>query len=200
VAIERGDWSTAEAFTARALTIVHDAHLEDYLSTIVVLAVAARIAAHRGDVVLAKQYVTRASRLRPLCTYAFPPSAHLLLQLGHAYLELGDAAGARTVLGQVREILQLRPDLGIVPEQADKLQSTLDMIRKGVVGASSLTTAELRLLPFLATHLSYPDIGERMYVSRHTVKSHAMAVFRKLGVSSRREAIERASEIGLLGV
>jgi LuxR family maltose regulon positive regulatory protein len=173
VAIERGDWSTAEAFTARALTIVHDAHLEDYLSTIVVLAVAARIAAHRGDVVLAKHYVTRASRLRPLCTYAFPPSAHLLLQLGHAYLELGDAAGARTVLGQVREILQLRPDLGIVPEQADKLQSTLDMIRKGVVGASSLTTAELRLLPFLATHLSYPDIGERMYVSRHTVKARA---------------------------
>jgi LuxR family maltose regulon positive regulatory protein len=200
VAIERGDWSAAEAFTARAFTIVNQAHLENYLATIGAYAVAARIAAHRGDVELAKQHVMRASRLRPLCTYAFPPSAHLLLQLGHAYLELFDTAGARTVLGQVREILQLRPDVGVVGEQADALQSMLDAIRKGVVGASSLTTAELRLLPFLATHLSYPDIGERMYVSRHTVKSHAMAVFRKLGVSSRREAIERANEIGLLGV
>jgi LuxR family maltose regulon positive regulatory protein len=199
VAIGHGNWKTAEGFAARALTIVEDAHLEDYLSTIVVHAVAARIAGHRGDVVLAKQHLTRASRLRPLCTYAFPPSAQLLLELGHAYLELGDDAGARTVLRQVSDILQVRPDLGVVPEQAATLQRMLDVIRKGAVGASSLTTAELRLLPYLATHLSYPDIGERMYVSRHTVKSHAMALFRKLGVSSRREAIERANEIGLLG-
>jgi LuxR family maltose regulon positive regulatory protein len=200
VAIERGDWIAADAFTAQALTIVTDAHLEEYLATIGIYAVAARIAAHHGDIELAKQHVTRASRLRPLCTYAFPASAHLLVQLGHAYLELGDTAGARTVLGQVSEILQLRPDLGVVPGRADKLQTMVDAIRTDVVGTSSLTTAELRLLPFLATHLSYPDIGERMFVSRHTVKSHAMAVFRKLGVSSRREAIERANEIGLLGV
>ena len=60
----------------------------------------------------------------------------------------------------------------------------LDTIRVGAVGASSLTAAELRLLPLLATHLSYRDIGERLFVSRNTVKSEAVSLFRKLGVSS----------------
>jgi LuxR family maltose regulon positive regulatory protein len=67
------------------------------------------------------------------------------------------------------------------------------------VGATSLTTAELRLIPLLSTHLSFPEIGERLHVSRHTVKTQAMSVYRKLGVSSRSGAIERAHEVGLLG-
>jgi LuxR family transcriptional regulator, maltose regulon positive regulatory protein len=198
VAIQHGDWHGADSFAAQAQTMAATAHLDDYISTIVVHAVSARTAAHRGDLTAAHDHVTRAIGLRPLCTPAFPLSAQFLLQLGHACLELADPAGARAVLRQVRDILQLRPDLGVVPKQADELQRMLDTIREGTVGASSLTTTELRLLPFLATHLSYPDIAERMYVSRHTVKSHAMAVLRKLGVSSRREAIERAREIGLL--
>jgi LuxR family maltose regulon positive regulatory protein len=61
-----------------------------------------------------------------------------------------------------------------------------------------LTTAELRLLPLLATHLSFREIGNRLFVSRNTVKTQAISVYRKLGVSSRSEAIERATEIGLL--
>jgi LuxR family maltose regulon positive regulatory protein len=57
----------------------------------------------------------------------------------------------------------------------------------------------LRLLPLLATHLSYRDIGERLHVSRNTVKSEVTSVFRKLGVTSRREAVETAEQTGLLG-
>ena len=45
-------------------------------------------------------------------------------------------------------------------------------MRAEAPGASTLTEAELRLLPYLATHLSFREIGERLYVSRHTVKSH----------------------------
>ena len=40
------------------------------------------------------------------------------------------------------------------------------------------------MLPYLATHLSFREIGERLYISRHTVKSQVMAVYRKLSVSS----------------
>ena len=47
-----------------------------------------------------------------------------------------------------------------------------------------MTAAELRLLPYLATHLSFPEIGQRLHLSRHTVKSHAMAIYRKLNVTS----------------
>jgi LuxR family maltose regulon positive regulatory protein len=64
--------------------------------------------------------------------------------------------------------------------------------------AMSLTAAELRLLPYLATHLTFPGIGERLFISRNTVKSEAVAIYRKLGVSSRSDAIERAIEVGLL--
>ena len=62
----------------------------------------------------------------------------------------------------------------------------------------SLTGAELRLLPYLATHLTFPEIAGRLFISRNTVKSEAVAIYRKFGVSSRSEAIERAIEVGLL--
>jgi len=65
-------------------------------------------------------------------------------------------------------------------------------------GGSGLTPAELRLLPLLSTHLSFREIGERLFVSRNTIKTQAISVYRKLGVSSRTQAIDRAVELGLL--
>ena len=66
------------------------------------------------------------------------------------------------------------------------------------MGASSLTAAELRLLPLLRTHLTFREIAERLYVSRNTVKTQAISIYRKFGVSSRSEAIDRVDELGLL--
>ena len=195
LAIERRDWAAAADLAGEGVTLVEELHLGGYLQAIVVYATAARVAAHRGEVVTAKHYAALASRLRPVCTTAVPLSAHFLLQLAHAYLELADPAGARTVLRQVRDILRLRPDLGTVARRADELEQMLDTIRVGAVGASSLTAAELRLLPLLATHLSYRDIGERLFLSRNTVKSEAVSLFRKLGVSSRGDAVTKAEEI-----
>ena len=71
-------------------------------------------------------------------------------------------------------------------------------MRADAPGASTLTEAELRVLPYLATHLSFREIGERLYISRHTVKSQVMAVYRKLNVSRRHDAVERARALGLL--
>src|SRR5262245_22405947 len=62
----------------------------------------------------------------------------------------------------------------------------------------SLTDAELRLLPLLATHLTFREIGARLYISRNTVKTEAISIYRKLGASSRSEAINRAIELDLL--
>jgi LuxR family transcriptional regulator, maltose regulon positive regulatory protein len=64
--------------------------------------------------------------------------------------------------------------------------------------AMSLTGAEIRLLPYLATHLTYPEIGQRLYLSQHTVKSEALSLYRKLSASSRSTAIKRAVDVGLL--
>jgi LuxR family maltose regulon positive regulatory protein len=67
-----------------------------------------------------------------------------------------------------------------------------------VPGASSLTGAELRVLPMLATHLSFPEIGADLFLSPHTVKSQAMSIYRKLGASSRSQAVARSRDLGLL--
>jgi ATP/maltotriose-dependent transcriptional regulator MalT len=64
--------------------------------------------------------------------------------------------------------------------------------------APNLTGAELRLLPLLATHLSFPEIGKELFLSPNTVKSQAISIYRKLGVSSRREAVAGARKCGLL--
>jgi LuxR family maltose regulon positive regulatory protein len=61
-----------------------------------------------------------------------------------------------------------------------------------------LTPAELRVLPYLPTHLTADKIAERLFLSGHTVKTEIKAVYRKLGVSSRNDAVQRATEIGLL--
>jgi LuxR family maltose regulon positive regulatory protein len=66
------------------------------------------------------------------------------------------------------------------------------------MGPSSLTTAELGVLHFLPTNLSLADIAKRLYVTRNTAKSHAAAIYRKLGVSSRGDAVTVAREAGLL--
>ena len=62
----------------------------------------------------------------------------------------------------------------------------------------SLTNAELRLLPYLATHLAFPEIASRLFISRNTVKTEAVSIYRKLGAYSRSQAVERAVEVGLI--
>jgi LuxR family transcriptional regulator, maltose regulon positive regulatory protein len=65
-------------------------------------------------------------------------------------------------------------------------------------GPSALTAAELRVLPMLCTHLSFPEIAAEMFLSRYTVKSQAYSIYRKLSVSSRSQAVARARDLGLL--
>ncbi len=199
-AAESDDPLDVEQLTARAISIVQDGRFDDYWTSAIVYAWASREAIQRGDVARSRDYIARAARLRPLLTYALPVvSARALLEMTRAYVALGDRDGARATLKQLNDIFQQRPDLGILPGQADDLRKRVDTITFGNSGASSLTTAELRLLPLLATHLSFREIGERLYISRHTVKTEAISVYRKLGASSRSEALEKVRDLGLLG-
>jgi LuxR family transcriptional regulator, maltose regulon positive regulatory protein len=63
---------------------------------------------------------------------------------------------------------------------------------------SCSTTAELRLLPLIATTSPSPRAASRLYLSKHTVKTQAVSIYRKLGASSRSEAVQRVQEVGLL--
>ena len=174
--------------------------LGGYTESALTYTLAARAALQRGD---GRTGHTMKSHQRRGCgrwfTFARPAySVRALLELARTYLALEDTAGAREVLRQPRDILQKRPDLGVLPKEVDQLESRLETMRTGNVGASSLTAAELRLVPFLPTHLTYPQVGGRLNLSRNTVKSQAISIYQKLGVSSRDEAIDRLHEVGLL--
>ena len=50
----------------------------------------------------------------------------------------------------------------------------------------------------LSTHLSMPEIAEELFLSPNTIKSQAISIYRKLGTSSRNQAVIRSRELGLL--
>ena len=70
---------------------------------------------------------------------------------------------------------------------------------EGLGAGPPLTPAQLRLLPYLQTHLTFREIGERLVLSRTTSATDVGSIYRKLGVSSRSAAVERATTVGLLG-
>jgi LuxR family transcriptional regulator, maltose regulon positive regulatory protein len=61
-----------------------------------------------------------------------------------------------------------------------------------------LSEGELRVLGYLPSNLSAPEIGNELYLSLHTVKTHMRHIYAKLGVHRRTEAVDRARELGLL--
>jgi len=200
LAIARGAWEPAERHLAGAWSLARDANLEDYPPVTILHAVAARIALHQGDRPRAIAELTRAQRLRPGLTYALPYLAvQARIELARCHLTLSDFAAAQILLQEVTEILTRRPDLGTFARQAGDLQAELSRARGSFIsGASALTAAELRLLPMLPTHLSFPEIAGEMFLSPNTVKSQAISIYRKLGASSRRHAVTRSRELGLL--
>jgi LuxR family maltose regulon positive regulatory protein len=200
IAMGQGAWEDAASHARRGQALVEQTGLGDYVTSAIVAVASARIAVHEGAIDEARANVARVHRLRPLLTSALPWfSAQVVLELVRIHLALREPEVAGTLLSEVDEILRLRPGLGTLPEHAHELRRRVDASMTPSGGwALSLTAAELRLLPMLATHLSFPQIGERLFLSKNTVKSQATSIYRKFGVSSRAEAIERAVALGLM--
>jgi LuxR family maltose regulon positive regulatory protein len=200
IAAGRGDWGQAAALADRALALIRGGRFDAYWTSALVYAWGARAALHRGDLVAARDHLGRAAGLRPLLTHALPVvSVQALLELAGAYIALGDPDGAHAVLQQAEDLFQQRPNLGVLPAKADELRTRLASMKRTGLGASSLTAAELRLLPLLPTYLTFREIGERLFVSQNTAKTQALSIYRKLAVSSRSEAVQHAQRLGLLG-
>jgi LuxR family maltose regulon positive regulatory protein len=194
MAMTHSRWSQAEALAGEARTVFRQAGIQKSYAIPLICAVQARAALHRGDVPAARQELIGAQRLRHLLTYAMPRIAtQTRIELARVYLALGDLAGAETLIREIDELLQRRPDLSSLAGEARVLQARLPEERcPSASGESALTCAELRLLPMLATHLTFPQIAATMSLSPNTIKSQAYSLYRKLGVSSRAEAVARS--------
>jgi LuxR family maltose regulon positive regulatory protein len=196
LAMTHGRWSQAEALAGEARTVFGQAGVQTSYAIPLVCAVQARAALHRGDIPAARQELIGAQRLRHLLTYAMPRIAtQTRIELARVYLALGDFAGAETLIQEIAELLQRRPDLSSLDDEAGVLQARLPEERcPSASGESALTFAELRLLPMLATHLTFPQIAATMSLSPNTIKSQAYSLYRKLGASSRAEAVARSRQ------
>jgi LuxR family transcriptional regulator, maltose regulon positive regulatory protein len=114
---------------------------------------------------------------------------------------LGDHDRAQASLQEANTLVRGCADAGIVPSllaAADRSASVAVALRNGGCVGEELTSKELEVLRLLATQLSRREIGQQLYVSLNTVKTHQRAVYRKLGVEDRRAAVKRARELGLL--
>jgi LuxR family maltose regulon positive regulatory protein len=200
IAMARGEWDRAEVLATQARIPLREAGVEESYVTPLACAAQARIALHRGDVPAARQHLVMAQRLRPVLTYAVPHLAvQARIELARAHLALADLPGARTLMREVDELLRRRPGLGTLAGQAQALRTQLSKERGSAApGASALTDAELRLLPLLATHLTFSEIGQELFLSPNTIKTQAGSIYRKLGASTRSQAVTRARELGLL--
>jgi LuxR family transcriptional regulator, maltose regulon positive regulatory protein len=198
-AMTRGQWDQAGAFADHAHARLRQRGIEDSFAAALTSAVQAHAAEHRGDVPAARQKLVNALRLRPLMTYAQPHLAvQLRITLIRVHRKLDDLAGARTLMREIDEILTRRPQLGVLVGEAEELRAQLATQGHSPLTASSLTAAELRLLPMLSTHLSFAEIAAELFVSPNTAKTHAVSIYRKLGATGRSQAVARARELGLL--
>jgi LuxR family maltose regulon positive regulatory protein len=200
VAVAGGDWDGAAVLAEQAEATLVQADIEESYATPAVCAMRARTELHRGDVVRARHYVSCAQRLRGLLTFAFPHlSVQVRIELVRAHVALADIAGARTLLGEIDELLRRRPDLGTLVSETETVRAQMGRQRGALVlGSSALTAAEHRLLPMLATHLTFAEIARNTNLSPHTIKAHVVSIYRKLGSTTRSEAVARSRELGLL--
>ncbi|WP_345800499.1 LuxR C-terminal-related transcriptional regulator [Microbacterium sp. AZCO] len=199
LAIGRGDWATADRHAAASRRAIDDNHLEGYGTTALGLAVSARIAIRNGERDAAPRLLARAMRTRVGTTHVLPFFAmRTRLQLALCYAELSDNAAALQLLGEIDDLLRLRPRVGTLVDEIEAFRAQVTG-NPGRVSSVPLTPAELRVLPYLQTHLTIAEIGERLFLSRSTVSSQTTSIYRKLGARTRSQAVARAMERGLLG-
>ncbi len=198
LSMDRGNWAGADRDIELAVSVVERAHLSEYAVNSIVEAARARLLLHRNETERGRMSLFNAMRLRTSVTWVNPWGAvWVRLEMADAHLLLGDPEAARMLLHEVEGVLYRRPKLAHLGARTDLLRETLSRWPTDRDG-TALSTAELRVLPYLQTHLSLKEIGERLYVSRNTVSTQTNSIYRKLAVSGRSEAVDRARELGLL--
>ncbi len=197
---ESGDWTRSLTVARSARQLVREHALERLATLVVVTAVSALVEVMCGEVSSAREDAELTRRnLAHLTRVAGWANLESRLALARAYLLLGDAATARVLTEEARSLVTRHHS----SDRFDRVLGELDLLIRTTktslpYGPPRLTPAELRTLYYLPTNLSLGEIAERLLVTRNTAKTHAGSVYRKLGVSTRGEAVEVAFAVGLL--
>jgi LuxR family maltose regulon positive regulatory protein len=197
IAIDENDQQLAETYASQARGQIERAGLGEYPTMALGFAVSALVNSLGGKVEKAAADMKLATRLLGLLD-GFAPwyEAETKVTLARAAARLDHAPTATSLLGDAARLGKLIPDATVLREWIDEATAATKAISASAV--KDLTSAELRVLRFLPTHLSFPQIAEQLIVSPNTVKTQAQGLYRKMGVSSRDDAVEHARAAGLL--
>jgi LuxR family maltose regulon positive regulatory protein len=125
----------------------------------------------------------------------------VLVELVTVLTERGRFTEAARYLAEAREVMKGCRNLGRVALLADGAAEALERARADSARTppeAALTRTELAVLQLLPTDLTAREIAARRFVSLNTMRAHIRAIYRKLGVSSRRDAVAKADALGLL--
>jgi LuxR family transcriptional regulator, maltose regulon positive regulatory protein len=198
LALDEGDPVDAARLADQAIAGIDHFGLNDAPTSAVVYSSAALARATRGRTTEAAADAQVAADLIPRLR-DFSPwyEAEARIVLARAHLLLDDIPGARAWLAEAGRYLKRTPDAEILREWLETAWKQADTA-KSATDRWPLSPAELRLLRFLPTHLTYPEIAAELFVSPNTVKTQARSIYEKLGVSSRNEAVACARAAGLV--
>lgn len=199
LAILGGDRDTGVRQLSRSIEHLERHHIDRLATAAHTVTAQAFVLAVVGDRRGAEVAFAKARRLTGLVTQIAPWFAVLgpLIQARTAIL-LGDGATARVLINEASR--SMTPDLQgtLVETMLADARSSLRTMSVSSGASAALTSAELRVLQYLPSHLSFPQIGEHMFLSQNTVKTHALSIYRKFGVSSRSAAVLKAQALGLI--
>jgi LuxR family maltose regulon positive regulatory protein len=161
---------------------------------------AGAVLAHRGLPTDARREFERALRIRRSQPGISPwATVEVLIRLASVLAGTGDRPGAVALAEEARLLLTSAPDgAGALLARLDRLEQRLAGRSRGVPAVDPLTDREVGVLRLLRGTLSIREIGQTLNVSQNTVKTHTNAIYRKLGVSSRHDAISRARDMDIL--
>jgi LuxR family transcriptional regulator, maltose regulon positive regulatory protein len=197
LALDDDDLDSAALLADRSLAAAEHHGLNEYPTSALLFAAAALVRARRGHSADATRNVKRsAEALAALTDFAPWYEAEVRIVGARALVLLDDVAGAREQLSRAARFVNKVPDAPVLREWLERTWQEVDPVTTS--DHWPLTPAELRLLHFMPTHLSFREIAEQLVVSTNTVKTQAQAVYRKLGVSSRAEAVACAQAAGLI--
>jgi LuxR family transcriptional regulator, maltose regulon positive regulatory protein len=197
---EQGDLAEADRVASAALALAEERGLGEHWATTLARVTHGRALEQGGRLSEAADAIRVGTELSQRGVAGVEIAFALLAQAEARQLE-GDGDGALALLREAKRRVGECPDPGILARMVAQTERRLRAAPRRPDGAASgedLTERELALLRLLPSELSLREIADSLYVSRNTVKTHARAVYRKLGASTRDQAVGRARELGLL--
>jgi LuxR family maltose regulon positive regulatory protein len=161
---------------------------------------AGAVLAHRGLLTEARREFERALRIRRSQSGISPwATVEIQIRLASLLAGTGDRPRADALAAEARLLLAPAPDgADALLARLDRLEQRLAGRPRGVLVVDPLTDREVGVLRLLRGSLSIREIGQKLNVSQNTVKTHTSAIYRKLGVSSRHDAIRRGRDMDIL--